>query len=109
MKRMILWKSDLWSFALGFAFVGLFFLIGAVYQGLHGNAGESFGLGLVGAILIGAASAFACIDRGPAIERREAFLKEYGLPSARAIMRDSCLDPETEINRDRIRNPPTIG
>lgn len=110
MKRMILWKSDLWRFCLVFAGIGLLFVIGAVVQAMHGQSGEAFGNAFVAALLLTVSLAGALIDRGPAMERVKLEVLRGGLPSARALIwQDSCLNPETPTNRDRIQNPPSIG
>lgn len=110
MKRTILWKSDLWGFCLAFAGVGLLFAIGAVVQAMHGQSGEAFGNAFVAALLLTVSLAGALIDRGPAKERAKLRVVPGGLPSARALSwQGSCLNPDTPINRDRIKNPPWIG
>lgn len=72
-EKKILWKSDLWSFAVGFAVMTLFCL---AYLGIHvakGEAGEAFAMGLVALIPLVLTLFCAFTDRSEAMDRAELF------------------------------------
>ena len=72
-KRKILWNSDLWGFCLVGAVVAMLFFVGACVQWSHRQSGESFGLALTGAFILGVATFGALIDRSEAMRRAVLF------------------------------------
>ena len=110
MKKTHLSKPDFSGFTHAFGFVGLVFGALCAYQAYLGQSGEAFGLGFIAAILLIASVGVAIWQRMPDDTLRVVAAElPSPLPSARALTHDSCLDPESEINRDRIKNPPLIG
>ena len=98
--KKILWKSDFRLWTVCFGTITLFCLVmGLLHIFVDGRPEEAFGSAMAGLIPLALTLVFAFTD-SDALTRSLA--PERDTPEAKAVWKDSCLNPENPVNADRI-------
>ena len=111
--KKILWKSDFRLWTLCFGAITLFCLAtGLLHVFVDGRPEEAFGSAMAGLIPLILTLVFAFTD-SDALARSLAPRRDT--PEAKAVWKDSCLNPDNPVNSERIARlkdgsrPPPIG